>query len=154
MEIPPSDSTVINWNGFLETIVKRSRQFQESCAWIFVDMKNDVWNILEVKNVGLKDKPIAHSFAPNKKEFAKAKRLAKKNGWTRIGCVHTHIVVTKNEAEYQLRPSEADLKYARKFNDIIRGIIVVQFTNSRIEGKIYGIIWTDQYGNMMRKELY
>ena len=110
MEIPPSDSTIINWNGFLETIIQRSREKQESCAWIFVDMKTDIWNILEVKNVGLKDMTVRHSFAPDKKEFMKAKRKAKKNGWTRIGCIHTHVVVTETEAEYQFRPSDLDLK--------------------------------------------
>ena len=154
MEIPPSDSTIIKWNGFLETIIKPSRKLQESCAWIFVDMKTDIWNILEVKNVGLKDMPIRHSFAPDKKEFMKAKRIAKKNGWTRIGCIHTHVVVTETESEYQLRPSDPDLKYARKYNDIVRGIIVVQFTNSKTKGKIYGMIWTDQYGNILWKKRY
>ena len=154
MNIPPSDSTIIKWNGFLETIIKRSRELQESCAWIFVDMKTDTWNVLEVKNIGLKDMTIRHSFAPDKKEFTKIKRIAKKNKWTRIGCVHTHVVNTKNEAEYQFRPSEPDLKYARKYNDIVRGIIVVQFINSKIKGKIYGMLWTDQYGNILWKEKY
>lgn len=154
MEIPKFNSPRIEWNGFLETIVKRSREKQESCAWIFADMKKDIWNIMEVENIGLKNKSIEHTFAPDKKDFARVKRLARKNRWTRVGNIHTHVVRTKREALYQLRPSEADLKYARKYNDIIRGIIVVQFTNSQIKGKIYGIIWIDQYGVILGRELF
>jgi len=154
MEIPPSKLTIINWNGFLETIIKKKRINQESCAWIFVDMENDEWNIIEIKNVGLKGVNKRYSFAPDKKDFAKAKRLAKKNEWTRIGCIHTHVVENKREAYYQMRPSEADIKYAKKFNDIIRGIIVVQFDDPKKEGKIYGMIWLDQYGTILEREIY
>lgn len=154
MKIPQLNSPRIRWNGFLENIVKRSRELQESCAWIFVDMKNDIWNVMEVKNIGLKGKPIEHTFAPEKKDFARVKRIARKNRWTRIGNIHTHVVKTRREAYYQLRPSDADLKYARRYNDVVRGIIVVQFTNDLIKGKIYGIIWIDQYGAIMGRELF
>ena len=153
MDIPPSRYTKINWNDFLITIIKKSRKDQESCAWIFVDIKNDEWNIIEVKNVGLTGQSKRHTFAPDKKDFAKAKRLARKNGWTRIGCVHTHVVNNDEEAEYQMRPSEADLKYARKFNDIIRGIVVVKFDWHK-NGIIYGMIWLDQYGTILMREIY
>ena len=153
MEIPPSRYTKIIWNDFLINIIKKSRKDQESCAWIFVDIKNDEWNIIEVKNVGLNGESIRHTFAPNKKDFAKAKRLARKNGWTRIGCVHTHVVNNDEEAEYQMRPSESDLKYAKKFNDVIRGIFVIKFDWHKT-GKIYGIIWLDQYGTILMRTIY
>jgi len=149
-------SDMIDWNGFLETIVKPSRSNQESCAWIFADIKTDMWNVIEVKNVGLKGRKLKDSFAPDKKEFAKAKRLARKEGWTKIGNIHTHVVVsgTWREAEQQLRPSEVDLKYARRYNDIVRAVIVVKFPDRRSMGKIYGIVWFDQYGKILRKRWF
>ena len=155
MKIPNS----INWNGFLERIVAPDRSNQESCAWIFADVKNDVWNVLEVKNVGLKDKSLKMSFAPDKKDFARVKRLARKNELTKLGNVHTHVVIgkpgdedTHDKLENQFRPSSVDLKYARKFNDIVRGIIVVWFRDYRRKGMIYGIVWHDQYGKILERK--
>jgi len=146
---------LILWNCFLDNIIKPERANQESCAWIFANLLEDVWYVKEVKNIGLKhlgdtvEERIRHSFAPDKNEFAKVKRWARKHGLTRIGCVHTHVVHSSNkyEIEYQLHPSEPDLKYARKFGDIIRAVIVVSYPVKGKEGKISGIIWFDQYGN-------
>lgn len=152
MKIPEK----INWNGFLETIIDQSRSKQESCAWIFANIKDDIWEILEVKNIGLKGRSIRDTFAPDKKDFAEVKRKARKLRLTRIGNVHTHVVIgnDKNEMEYQFRPSEPDLQYAKKFNDVIRAVIVVNFTDEKRFGKIYGIIWFDQYGKILKKEKY
>jgi len=50
MEIP----THIEWNGFPRAIVKPDRNNQESCAWIFADIKTNTWKVFEVTNVGLK----------------------------------------------------------------------------------------------------
>lgn len=152
----------INWNGFLDVIISPSRAKQESCAWIFADIQNDVWNIWEVKNIGLRNHSLVGSFAPDKKEFAKTKRLARKCELTRIENVHTHVVVGNNRnkwdnsdlLENQLRPSEMDLAYARKFNDVVRGIIVVWFKDYRSKGQIYGIVWHDQYSNILKREKF
>lgn len=161
---------VINWNGFLGTITQPSRSKQESCAWIFADIQTDYWEIFEVKNIGLKyrgdtvEERVRSSFAPDKKDFAKIKRKARKLGLTKIGNVHTHVVIGSdpNELEYQFRPSEPDLKYAKKYNDIVRAVIVVSFPLSLIRpyphcvenGKIYGIVWFDQYGKILKREKY
>jgi len=154
MQIPPSISTIINWNGFLKNITEPQKARQESCAWIFADIKNDTWNILEVKNIGLKRESIKTSFAPDKKDFLRVKKIARENKWTRIGNVHTHIVIgrSKSEIHYQSFPSDPDLIYARRFNDIIRAIIVVQFKDINKKGKIRTILWFDQYGNILQKE--
>jgi len=149
----------IDWGDFLDNIVDPSRSGQESCAWIFIDVDEYKWHVLEVTNVGLKDQGetrserIEHSFAPDKNDFARVKRIAKKNGWTKFGCIHTHVVISSNinRVKYQMQPSDADLKYARKFNDIVRGIIVVQFVNRRKKGKIYGYVWFDQFGKILEK---
>lgn len=156
MEIPKN----INWSGFLDRIIKPSRAKQESCAWIFADIENNIWNVLEVGNVGLKNKSIVRSFAPDKKEFTKVKKLARECKLTKLGNVHTHVVVENEydhidgELENQLRPSEMDLKYARRFNDIIRGVIVVWFKDYKSKGMIYGIVWHDQYGNVLKREKF
>lgn len=139
---------LILWHHFLEDIVKPERANQESCAWIFADLVQHVWHVVEVKNVGLKGKSIARSFAPDKKDFARVKRKARKYGLTKIGCVHTHVVYDEREVRNQSRPSEADIKYAKKFNDVVRAIIVVKYDNN-YNGEIRNIIWFDQYGRIL-----
>jgi len=153
MQIPK----VINWSGFLDRIIKPSRSKQESCAWIFADIKTDTWNILEVKNVGLKGRSVRHSFAPDKKEFAKIKRLIRKEKLTKIGCVHTHVVVGEYDEEfldYQFHPSDPDLSYARRYGDIVRAVIVVYYPSHKNKGQIYGIIWFDQYGTTLERKVF
>lgn len=146
---------LILWHHFLEDIVEPDRINRESCAWIFADLVQDVWHVIEVVNVGLKGMSIRHTFAPDKKDFARIKRKARKYKLTRIGNVHTHVVVGTDEEEikYQLYPSEADLKYARKFNDIVRAVIVVQYPKRGEKGIIRGIVWFDQYGNDLGKAM-
>jgi len=106
--------------------------------------------------VGLKGGSTATSFAPDKKDFARIKRKARSQKLTRIGNVHTHVVIgsydcciDEKEIKNQLRPSDTDLKYARKFNDIIRAVIVVYYPRVGEKGKIRGIIWFDQYGSKL-----
>jgi len=143
----------IEWNGFLEKVTKKSRIKQESCAWIFSEnpfSSDDTWHVFEVKNIGLKDYGADFSFAPDKNDFQRIKKLARKMKLTRIGNIHTHNVIGLNmrEVDAQREPSDLDLKYARRYNDIIRGIIVVVFPNKKENGKIHDIIWHDQYGHI------
>lgn len=144
----------INWGNFLNLILDPSRANKESCAWIFVEMKTNTWNVFDVKNVGLKGKSLEESFAPDKKDFASVKRIARKQKLTRIGNVHTHIARNIFDTEHQLRPSKIDLKYAKRYNDIIRGIIVTLFPDDKARGYIYGIIWIDQYGNILQRDIF
>lgn len=164
MRIP----NIIYWNNFLETITQHSRSKQESCAWIFAEIHqypnryDDIWYVFEVKNDGLKyfgetrEEAMRYSFRPNKKDFEKVKRKARKLKLTRIGNVHTHVVIGNDieELEYQLNPSETDLLYARKFNDIIRAVIVVHFPDPEKKGILFGIAWFDQYGKILRKRKF
>jgi len=149
----------IEWHGFLDEVVKLERATQESCAWIFSEKPfcgDDVLHVVEVKNVGIKGDP-KFSFAPDPKEFAKIKAMAKKSQYTRIGNVHTHNAFTDEQAVEQMKPSDIDLKYARRFNDVIRSIIVVRFhaKDSAVgqPGVIQGIVWHDQYGNILDLEV-
>lgn len=151
---------LILWHHFLDDIVEPERAYQESCAWIFVDLVQHVWHVIEVKNIGLKyhgdtiEERIRSSFAPDPKDFARIKRKARKYKLTKIGCVHTHVIRGNDETEvrYQSRPSEADIKYAKRFNDIVRAVIVVQYPDCKERGVIRDIVWFDQYGNILGKD--
>jgi hypothetical protein len=165
----------IDWHGFLDEIVQPERSEQESCAWLFSEKPLsplDVVHVVEVKNIGLKSQgnDTTSTFAPDMKEFAKVKQQAKKAGYTRIGNVHTHLVYMQrygskalkwqfaaqpdNKAlELQRGPSDTDLKYARRFNDIIRGIIVVVFSEEGKPGVIDSVVWHDQYGQKLELDV-
>jgi hypothetical protein len=144
----------IEWHEFLDEVVKPARRNQESCAWLFSEKplcSDDVIHVVEVSNVGIKG-DITNSFAPNKKEFAKVKAMAKKSGYTRIGNVHTHNVFDKALVAEQNKPSDTDLKFARRFNDIIRGIVVVVFPSEvDQDGVIEEIVWHNQYGDRLNQ---
>jgi hypothetical protein len=150
----------IDWHGFLAEVVAESRKGQESCAWLFAEKPfcmDDIIHVVEVTNVGLKShgNDVRNTFAPDKKEFARVKQMAKKSQYTKIGNVHTHVVIgTDLEAiKAQREPSEEDLKFARRFNDVIRGIIVVVFPADTLPGQIDSIVWHDQYGQKLELEL-
>lgn len=149
----------IDWHGFLDIIVLPERSKQESCAWLFSESPFspfDTVHAVEVKNVGLKshEYDLNTSFAPDKKDFAKVKKAAKESKYTRLGNVHTHVVVGTDpkgnvdmaKIELQRGPSEDDLKFARKFNDVIRGVIVVVFNKPGETGVIDSVVWHDQFG--------
>jgi hypothetical protein len=146
----------IDWHGFLDIIVLPERSKQESCAWLFSEKPLsplDLVHVVEVTNIGLKSQSndVTSTFAPDPKEFAKVKQSARKAGYTRIGNVHTHLVYGNNKAELEAQrgPSDTDLSFAKRFNDIIRGIIVVVFPDPRKAGVIDSVIWHDQYGQKL-----
>lgn len=62
--------------------------------------------------------------------MAKVKKKARDMGYVKIGNVHSHPYPENEKVDADIileisHPSDVDLKFARKFNDIIRGIIVV-----------------------------
>jgi hypothetical protein len=115
----------------------------------------------------MKDKGPGESFAPDKKDFQRVKRIAKDRKLTRVGNVHTHVITPLlfsqiRNASTELRqsdigefcyPSPEDLKYARRFNDIIRCIITVLFISEKAEGQITAEVWHDQFGNVLKEKL-
>ncbi len=131
----------INWHGFLE--FAREQTPKEACGFVFADnmyTKNEMWHVMILTNTSEDPK---NSWLVDSKEVAKIKKLAIKNKWIKIGNVHSHPLIEDYE-ELLLEPSDLDLKFARKFRDIARGIIVC---NSE---KIFGIRWHDMFG----KELF
>ena len=150
-----------SWNTFLSNITK-PYTYNESCAWLFCKKpfcEDNIVFIFPVKNIGLNDRSLQESFSPDKSQFAKVKRIAKANHLTRIGNVHTHILAPQNLVnlhpdflEDSKHPSKTDLFYARKFNDIIRGVVTVVFDNEGDAGKVVSIVWHDQFGNILEVE--
>jgi len=62
----------------------------------------------------------------------------------KIGNIHTHPIIKGDgfHEEY-FEPSERDLKFAQKYGDIVRGIIVID------SEAIYGIKFHDMFGNKL-----
>lgn len=114
--------------------------------------ERQLWVVFPIKNIHSKP---TEGWMPDKKELQKIKKEAIRRELTKIGNVHSHPLPQNVEAigkdlmdiwEETKRPSETDLKFARKFNDIIRGIIVCDAKG------IYAHGWHDQHRNMV--ELY
>jgi proteasome lid subunit RPN8/RPN11 len=135
----------ITWNGFLEECMKAYPN--EICGPLFSKKpysKEEEWTVYQVKNIR-ENKTVGWRW--DKKDLVKVKKLAIKEGLTLIGNVHNHPVNgNKREIDFQMAPSKEDLKFARKYNDIIRIIIV--------NGKevIHGIYCHDKFGEEIHIE--
>ena len=133
----------IHWNGFIEQCYNSYPE--ECCAFLFARKpfsNSEEWFVFPVTNVA-EDK--RKGWVPDKKELQKVKKKAKEMGLTRIGNIHSHPLpeganADENIIEFMRHPSEIDLKYARRHNDIIRGILVVD--NERV----YAHMFHDQFG--------
>ena len=139
----------INWNGFLEHAVKEYPK--EACAFLFSkkpNTKKEEWYVFSITNVA--DNP-EEAWIPDKKEMLNVKSKATKLGLVKIGNVHTHPYYKdwKNVDDFLtivdeiIKPSEKDLYFARKFNDVVRIIICVD------DKKIYGNFIHDKFGNKL-----
>jgi len=143
-----SDMIDINWNNFLKICCENYPN--ESCALLFAKIPFrmvEEWYVFPVDNVSENK---TKRWIPDKKQMQQVKRLAKKQGLTKIGNIHSHpIPINYNEIfgtleeaiDHANSPSDLDLKYAQRFNDIIRGILVVD------NKAVYAHCFHDQYGN-------
>ena len=131
----------VHFHGFLKHAM--SVQPEEACGFLFSDKPyspQEEWHVFAVRNISAK--PI-EGWIPDKKEMLRVKARAIKMGLPKIGNIPTHPFHPHDDIENIPNPSELDLRYARRFNDIIRGIIV-------IDGKtktIFGIKFHDKFGN-------
>jgi hypothetical protein len=136
----------ITWNGFLGRAIEEYPN--EVAGFLFSKQPyspEEEWFVFPVKNVS---KDPEHEWIPDKDEMHKIKQKAVKLGLVKIGNVHTHPIpdsLTFYEIEQANQPSPKDLHFARRFNDIVRGIIVIGKSS---EGKdaIFGILWHDKFG--------
>ena len=145
-----------SWNNFLSSITKPNT-YDESCAWLFWDKPfcadHKVY-VFPVHNVGLKGESAQVSFQPERREFQKVKETTKKLKLTKIGNVHTHVLTIADlPISAECYPSETDLKYAQKFNDIIRGIVTVFFPKRGAIGQVVGIVWHNKYGRILKEDI-
>ncbi len=132
----------INWHGFLEFAKEQAPK--EACGFVFANnmyTKHETWNIMMLTNTS--EDP-ENSWLVDSKDVARIKKIAIQNKWIKIGNVHSHPLTVEGYEEELLEPSDLDLKFARKFRDIARGIIVCN------SNKIFGIRWHDMFG----KELF
>jgi len=87
----------INWHGFLEEVRNPENEDHELCAWLFSSHPygpDEEWHVLQVREVP-KDWDLDgfyEGWAPDKKDLARVKKLARMNEWTHIGTVHTHPI--------------------------------------------------------------
>lgn len=132
----------INFNGFLKKAIEEYPK--EACAFLFSKKPysdEEEWFCFPVSNI---DPHPEEGWMPDKKETQKIKQEARKRGLVKIGNIHTHpIIKGDNFHEEYFEPSERDLKFARKYRDIVRSIIVVD------SKAIYGIKFHDMFGNKL-----
>ena len=143
-----SDMVDIEWNKFIKICCDNYPD--ESCAFLFAKTPFQItekWFVYPVDNIA-EDK--SERWIPDRKQMQRVKRLAKKQGFTKIGNIHSHPVPSnfkdlaldaqEKTIDYFNQPSEMDLKYACKVNDIVRGILVVD------NKAVYAHCFHDQFG--------
>lgn len=137
----------VHFNGFLELAMQSIPN--EACGFLYTRLPYDIseiWDIFPLKNVS--DDP-KNAWQPDSNEVTKVKRMAHRLGLTKIGNIHSHPYVNKNKTiAWHLQPSDIDLKFAQRFSDVIRGIIVVT------RQKILGIGFHDRYGKKIDVSVY
>jgi len=132
----------IHWNGFIKQACDNYPE--ESCAFLFAKKPfglNEEWFVFPVDNDFDGDKK--EGWKPNKKQLLKVKKKAKEMKLTKIGNIHSHplrATPIEDNIEYMRYPSSIDLKYAKRHNDIIRGILVVEKT------RVLAHLFHDQFG--------
>lgn len=129
----------IDWNNFLRIAVDEFPK--EACGFLFSKKPYDSeeeWVVFPVKNVS--ETP-NEEWIPDKTQMSRIKSNANKLRLVLIGNVHTHPY-NKEYGDYdvQVQPSEEDLKFARKHNDIVRIILCVS------DKMIHKILVHDKFG--------
>jgi proteasome lid subunit RPN8/RPN11 len=128
----------ISWNGFLKHAVQQYPK--EACAFLFSNRPyhpDEEWHVFTVGNVSLTPET---NWNPDAKDMQRAKQKAVRLGLTKIGNVHSHPVKSSDDIEQYLIPSDLDLVFARKFNDVIRVILAVG------PDAVFGASLHDKYG--------
>ena len=135
----------ICWNGFLKKGVEAYPN--EICAFLFSEniySEEEVWHVYQVKNIS--DEPKGN-WVPDKKEMKKVKDDARKKGYVKLGNIHTHPYPEDEVYDEDVMkkdvivPSDKDLSYARRFGDVVRGIVCVG------KGAVYDVLFHDMFGN-------
>jgi len=133
----------ISWNNFLGMC--RKEYPKEACGVLYSDKPysdEESWIIFPITNV---DQNPEEGWYFDSKELQKIKNQAKKRKLVRIGNVHTHCILEGEKfSEEFFEPSDTDLKFAQKYRDVVRGIVVLD------DKEIKGMKFHDMFGNMSR----
>mgnify|MGYP001567934844 FL=1 len=136
---------LIHWNGFLKHAINEYPK--ESCAFLFSKKpysEEEEWHVFTVKNIAYDPEG---AWIPDKQQMLKVKTKATKLGLVKIGNVHTHPYYDEwkpyNDDKMReiIQPSEKDLHFARKFNDVVRIIICID------NKSVYDAFVHDKFGN-------
>lgn len=133
----------IHWNGFIKQCCDNYPG--ESCGILFAKKPfsdPEEWFVFPVDNIA-EDK--TKEWQPNIKQLRRVKKKAKELGLTRIGNIHSHPLPEgaepiEDNIEYMRHPSGGDLQYAKRWNDIVRGILVVD------KKAVFAHLFHDQFG--------
>lgn len=152
----------IHWNGFLNDAVQPDGARAEICGFLYSlhpFSSSDQWYVKRVgnrKDVG----GFTPEWAPNKADMARVKKEAKQIQVTKIGNIHTHPhspLSMKhgygNEDGRLAMPSDTDLRFARRFNDLLRIIVAVNYPKMGSVGQVTDIVLHDQFGQLYSIEL-
>ena len=133
----------ISWNNFLGMC--RKEYPKEACGVLYSEKpysNEEKWVVFPIKNV---DQNPEEGWYFDSKELQRIKNQAKKRKLVKIGNVHTHCVLEGEKfSEEFFEPSDTDLKFAQKYRDIVRGIVVLD------SKEIHGIKFHDMFGNMSK----
>ena len=111
----------------------------EVCGFLFSSgpySLDEEWYFFPVSNDSMDPE---NEWIPNRKDMLAVKAKAMKMGLTKIGNIHSHPFHGLWDETHFL-PSAKDLTFARRFNDIIRGIVVVG------QSGLYDIKFHDKFG--------
>jgi len=138
----------VEWNGFIKMCCENYPA--ESCAFLFAKAPfkgAEKWFVFPVENIAV-DK--VNQWSPHPQELKLVKEKAKDQRLTPIGNVHSHTLPESFKTASKLErgqminehmfPSDVDLRYARRFNNIVRGILVVD------DNAVYECYFHDQFG--------
>lgn len=141
----------IHWNGFFKHAVEEYPK--EACAFLFSKKpysEGEEWFVFSVKNVA--DDPEG-AWEPDKQEMLKVKSKATKLGLVKIGNIHSHPYYKEwkpfdeDKMKEIIQPSDKDLRFARKFNDVVRIIVCVD------DEAVYDTFVHDKFGNKIDLKL-
>ena len=129
----------IQWIDFIE--VALNAYPEEACGFLFSDAPYGIlkenWVVFPVKNIS--PTPL-QAWKPDQAELRIVKQRAREMELTLLGNIHTHPFDKNRSVDELLLPSDIDLSYAKRYNDTIRGIMVVD------NETVYGIRFHDKFG--------
>lgn len=140
----------ISWNGWLEDAIRNYPR--ESCGILYTsrpyDSTMENWHIIPVKNVS--PTPLS-AWQPDRQELEQAKEHARNGKWTQLGNVHTHPHFLRPAPDDAL-PSDVDLRFARRYNNAVRGVITIApGENGTL--RFFDYCFHDQFGQLLDIEV-